>query len=91
MASGRGGERPFQSAKVVDGEHRRLVEVLGNHEMLGKKSCLCWHNSNGRETAVCQQTFGQHPAPYPAKSANFGVGFNKFTLAERPASGGQPA
>jgi hypothetical protein len=25
MARGSGGERPFQSAKVVDGEHRRLV------------------------------------------------------------------
>jgi hypothetical protein len=58
---------------------------------LGKKSSLCWHNNNGRETAVCQQTFGQQQAPFPAKSGGFGVGFNKFTLAKRPASGGQPA
>jgi hypothetical protein len=27
----------------------------------------------------------------PGKSGGFGAGFNKFTLAERPASGGQPA
>jgi hypothetical protein len=91
MASGLGGERPFQVAKVVDGKRRRLVEVVGNHERLGKKSCLCWHNSNGRGTAVCPQTFGQQQSPYPAKSGGFGVGLNKFTLAERPASGGQPA
>ena len=44
MASGLGGERPFPSAKVVDVKCRRQVEVVGNHERLGKKSCLCWHN-----------------------------------------------
>ncbi len=91
MASDLGGERPFCSAKVVDGERRRLVEVVGNHERLGKKSCLCWHDNNGRETAVCLQPFRQQPPPYPTKSGGFGVGFNKLTLARRPASGGQPA
>ena len=52
MASGLGGERPSPSAKVVDGERRRLAKVLENHERLGKKSWLCWHNNHGRETAV---------------------------------------
>ena len=91
MASGLDGERPSPSAKVVDGKRRRLVEVLGNHERLGKKSWLCWHDDSGRATAVCQQPFGRQPPPYPAKSDGFGAGFNKFTLAGRPASGGQPA
>ena len=91
IASSLGSERPFRSAKVVDGERRWLVEVLGNHERLGKNGCWRWHNSNGRGTAVCQQISWQHPPPYPAKSVGYGVGFNKFTLAERPASGGQPA
>lgn len=91
MASGLGRERSSCSAKVVDVKRCRRVEVVGNYERLGKKSCLCWHNSNGRVTAVCQQTFGQHPPPYPAKSVGYGAGFNKFTLAGRPASGGQPA
>jgi hypothetical protein len=91
MASGLGGERPFSSAKVVAVKRRKLVEVVGNHERLGKNGRLCWHNSNGRGTAVCQQTFGQPPPPCPTKSVGFGVGFNKFTLVRRPASGGQPA
>ena len=52
MASGLDGERPSPSAKVVDGKRRRLVEVLGNHERLGKKSWFCWHDDNGRATAV---------------------------------------
>jgi hypothetical protein len=45
MASGLGGERPFRSAKVVDGERRRLVEVVGNHETLGKNGRWRWHNT----------------------------------------------
>jgi hypothetical protein len=91
MAGGLAGERPSGSANVVDVKRHWLVEVLRKCEGLGKKSCLCWHNSNGRATAVCQQTSRQQQPPYPAKSSGFGAGFNKFTLAERPASGGQPA
>lgn len=52
MASGLGGERPSRSAKIVDGERRRLVEVVRNHERLGKKSWLCWHDDSERATAV---------------------------------------
>lgn len=52
MASGLGSERPSRSAKIVDVKCRRLVEVLRNHEKLGKKSWFCWHDDNGRETAV---------------------------------------
>ena len=44
MASGLGGERPFPSAKVVDVKRRRLAEVFGNHEMVGKNGRLCWHS-----------------------------------------------
>ena len=44
MARGLGGERPFPSAKVVDGKRRRLVEFVGNHERLGKNGRLFWHN-----------------------------------------------
>ena len=40
MASGLGGERPFHSAKVVDVKLCRLVEVLVNHERLGKNGRL---------------------------------------------------
>jgi hypothetical protein len=43
-----------------------------------KKSRRGGINIYGRETAVCQQTFDQHPSPYPAKSVGFGAGFNKF-------------
>ena len=57
MASGLGGERPFQSAKVVDGERRRLVEVLGNHERLGKNGRLFWHNSNGCQHRLRMSSF----------------------------------
>jgi hypothetical protein len=91
MASGLSGERPFRSAKVVDGERRRLVEIVGNHEMLGKNGRLHGDKDYRRVTAVCQQTFSQQPPPYPSKSGGFGAGFKKFTLARRPASGGQPA
>ncbi|MFO7679396.1 MAG: hypothetical protein R6X34_05045 [Chloroflexota bacterium] len=37
--------------KALEGERRRLVEVVGNHEMLGKNGRLRWHNNmkgNGR-------------------------------------------
>ena len=44
MASGLGGEWPFCSTKVVDGERHRLVEVLGNYERLGGNGRLFWHN-----------------------------------------------
>ena len=52
MASGLGRERPSRTAKVVDVKCCRLVEVLRNHERLGKKSWLCWHDDSGRGTAV---------------------------------------
>ena len=91
MASGLGGERPSGSAKVVDVKRCRLVEVVGNGEMVGKNGRWREDKDYGRVTAVCQQTFGQQQAPFPAKSGSFGIGFNKFTLAKRPASGGQPA
>jgi hypothetical protein len=45
MASGLGSERPSQSAKVVDVKRCRLVEVVGNYEMLGKNDRLFWHNT----------------------------------------------
>jgi hypothetical protein len=53
MASGLSGERPFRSAKVVDGERRRLVEIVGNHEMLGKNGRLHGDKDYRRVTAVC--------------------------------------
>ena len=53
MASGLGGERPFPSAKVVDMKRRRLAEVFGNHEMVGKNGRLHGDKDYGRETAVC--------------------------------------
>jgi len=52
MASDLGRERPSPSAKVVDGKRRRLVEVLGNHERLGKNGRRCGDKDYGRATAV---------------------------------------
>ncbi len=43
MAGGLGGKQPFCSAKVVDVKRCRQVEVLENHETLGKNGHLCWH------------------------------------------------
>ena len=44
MANSLGGEQPSQSTKVVGVKCRRLVEVVGNHEELGKNGRVCWHN-----------------------------------------------
>jgi hypothetical protein len=99
MASGLGGERldvssptrPFCSAKVVDVKHCRLVEFVGNHERLGKNGRRCRDKDMEGERPFSVKAFEQQPPPYPVKSGGFGVGFNNFTLARRPASGGQPA
>ncbi len=91
MASDLGRERPSCSAKVVNAKRDRLVKVVGNHERLGKKSWLCWHNSmEGKRPFSSKLSANSQRHFQPSQAASAQV-FNKFTLAERPASGGQPA
>ena len=61
MASGLGGERPSRSAKVVDGERRRPVEVVGNHERLGKNGRWRWHKDvEGERPFACKLPGNSH-------------------------------
>jgi hypothetical protein len=70
MARGLGGERPSQSAKVVDVKRRRLVEVLGNHERLGKNGRLRWHNSMEGKRPFASKFLGNIHRPIrPSQSA----------------------
>ena len=91
IASGLGWKRPFPSAKVVDVKRWRLVEVLGNHERLGKNGRLLWHNTMEGERPFASKLFSNsHRLFRPSQSALAQV-LTNFTLAERPASGGLPA
>ena len=71
MASGLGGERPSPSAKVVDVKLCRLVEVLGNHERLGKNSRRRWHKDVEGERPFASKLLGNINRPFrPSQSAS---------------------
>ena len=53
-------ERPFPSAKVVDGEHHRQVEFVGNLERLGKNGRLFWHKNVEGERPFAVKILGNN-------------------------------
>ena len=60
MAGGLGWKRPSCSAKVVDVKRRRLVEVVGNLERLGKNGRLFWHKNVEGERPVAVKILGNN-------------------------------
>jgi hypothetical protein len=71
MASGLGGERPSCSTKVVDGKRRRLVEVVGNHERLGKNGRRHWHKDmEGKRPFASKPSANIHHPTRPSQAAS---------------------
>jgi hypothetical protein len=91
MASGLGGERPSRSTKVEDVKRRRLVEVVGNLESLGKNGRLRWHKDMERKRPFASKFFSNsHRLFRPSQSALAQV-LTIIAQEQRPASGGRPA
>lgn len=71
MASGLGGERPFRSTKVEYTKRRRLVEVVGNHERLGKNGRRRWYKDVEGERPFASELFGNSRRPTrPSQAAS---------------------
>lgn len=71
MAGGLEWKRPSQSARVLDKKRCRMVEVLGNHEMLGKNGCLFWHNIMEGERPFASKLSGNiHRPTRPSQAAS---------------------
>jgi hypothetical protein len=91
MASGLGGERPFPSAKVVDVKCCRLVEVLGNHERLGKNGRLRWHNiMEGKRPFASKLSGNSHRPTRPSQSASAQVLTNLLWQKGQHQAGSPP-
>ncbi len=55
MASGLGGERPSCSTGIANSKRRRVVEVVGKHERLGKNGRRRWYRDmEGKRPFVSQ-------------------------------------
>ena len=66
-----GGERPSQSAKVVDVKLCRQVEVVGNHEGLGKNGRLFWHkNVEGKRPFAHKHSGNIHRPTRPSQAVS---------------------
>ncbi len=91
MARGLGGERPFPSAKVVDGKRRRLVEFVGNHERLGKNGRLFWHNiMEGKRPFSSKLSAKSHHPTQPSQAASAQVLTNLLWQKGQRQAGSPP-
>ena len=91
MARGLGGERPSPSAKVVDVKRWRLVEVLGNHERLGKNGHLFWHNTMEGKRPFAVKIPGNNQRHFqPSQAASAQVLTNLLWQKGQCQAGGPP-
>lgn len=91
MAGDLGSERTSRSAKVVGVKRCRLVEFVGNHEMLGKNNRLRWHNIMEGERPFSVKIIGNNYRPTrPSQPASAQVLINLLWQAGQRQAGSPP-